>query len=147
MTEAPAAAGCASAQQPAARTAPKRIARQGSDRRGSRAARQPLGDTHVRLRAVARSARSSASICWGWSKTSPRCSGGGRHRGRGLRAPAAVLFPRVAGVVELVAVELDGEVVLGPAAVDALAAGGAVGLGERESGLAQEREKALLELA
>ena len=49
-----------------------------------------------------------------------------------LAFAAAVLLPRVAGAVVAVAVELDGEPVCGPAAVDATSAGGAVGLRERE---------------
>jgi hypothetical protein len=47
--------------------------------------------------------------------------------------PAAVLLPGVARTVVTVAVELDGQVVLGPAAVDAAPAGGAVGLRQHES--------------
>ena len=46
-----------------------------------------------------------------------------------------------------VAVQLDGEAVLGPAAVDAFGAGGAVGDGEGEVVFFEEREEALLELA
>ena len=51
--------------------------------------------------------------------------------GVGFALAPAVLFPGVAGAVVAVAVELDGEPVVGPAAVDAVAAGGAVGLGQR----------------
>src|SRR5215211_3893291 len=52
--------------------------------------------------------------------------------GAGLAFAAAVLLPGVAGVVVAVAVELDGQPVVGPAAVDVAAAGRAVGLGQRE---------------
>src|SRR3954470_9172796 len=48
--------------------------------------------------------------------------------GVGLALAPAVLLPGMAGVVEAVAVELDREVVLGPAAVDAAAGGDLVGL-------------------
>jgi hypothetical protein len=57
----------------------------------------------------------------------------------------AVLLPAVAGVVEAVAVELDGQGVVGPAAVDAVAAGRAVGLREREAMFPQEPEEPFLE--
>jgi hypothetical protein len=63
-----------------------------------------------------------------------------------LAFPFAVLLPRVPRVVEAVAVDLDGRAVLGPAAVDALGAGGAVGDGEREAGLLEPAEEALPEL-
>jgi len=47
--------------------------------------------------------------------------------------------------VVAVAVELDGQVVVGPAAVDVAAAGGAVGDREREAGLLQHLQEAALE--
>jgi len=50
----------------------------------------------------------------------------------GLALAPSVLLPGVAGMVVAVAVELDGKAVLRPAAVDAAAACGAVGLGEGE---------------
>ena len=67
--------------------------------------------------------------------------------GVGLALAAAILFPGMAGVVELVAVELDGESLLGPAAVHAATAGRAVGFREREPFLAQQPKESLLELA
>ena len=50
----------------------------------------------------------------------------------GLTLAAPVLLPGVARVVELVAIELDGQVVVGPAAVDASAAHTGVGHRERQ---------------
>jgi hypothetical protein len=47
--------------------------------------------------------------------------------GVGLAFALAVLFPGVAAVVVAVAVELDGQVSVGPAAVDAVGAGLRVG--------------------
>jgi hypothetical protein len=47
-----------------------------------------------------------------------------------LTLTPAVPFPGVAGAVVAVAIELDGEAVCGPAAVDAAGAGLAVGAGE-----------------
>ena len=52
-------------------------------------------------------------------------------RGRRPRVRGGGLVPRVAGVVVAVGVELDGEVVGGPAAVDVAAACQAVRFGER----------------
>ena len=48
---------------------------------------------------------------------------------RAVALAAAVELPGVAGAVVAVAVELDGQVAVGPPAVDVAAAGGAVGLG------------------
>jgi gluconolactonase len=64
-----------------------------------------------------------------------------------LALAAAVLLPGVAGGVVGVAVELDGQVMVGPAAVDVPSACGAVRLWQRSSDLAQALEEALLELA
>ena len=55
------------------------------------------------------------------------------HHQRGGDAAAAVLLPGVAGVVVAIAVELDRQPLLGPAAVDAPSAGGAVGLWQWEA--------------
>ena len=52
-----------------------------------------------------------------------------------------VLLPRVARVVEPVAVELDRQSVLGPAAVDSVAPGRAVGDGEGEARVARSSKK------
>ena len=49
--------------------------------------------------------------------------------GTRLALPAAILLPSVARAVVLVAVELDGDAQLGPAAIDATAAGGPARLG------------------
>jgi hypothetical protein len=67
--------------------------------------------------------------------------------GTGLALAATVLLPRVAGVVVLVAVELDGKAVLGPAAVHPPPPGGTVRPGERETSLAQPCQEASFESA
>src|SRR3954447_2673315 len=64
-----------------------------------------------------------------------------------LPFPQPILLPAVAGVVEGVAVELDREPVLGPAAVDALGAGGAVGGGGGQPSFCEPLEESLLEAA
>ena len=63
--------------------------------------------------------------------------------GVGLAFAVAVVLPGVAGAVVAVAVELDGQAVVGPAAVDAVAAGGLVGLGQRQAVLFEQGEEAL----
>ena len=50
--------------------------------------------------------------------------------GVGLALPTAVSFPRMSRAVVTVAVELHGEAVLRPAAVDYVASDAAVGLGQ-----------------
>jgi hypothetical protein len=65
--------------------------------------------------------------------------------GPGLPFPVPVELPRVAGGVVAVAVELDGEAMGGPAAVDAAAVGRAIRFGEAQAHLAQEGEEAALE--
>src|SRR5215218_4262535 len=67
--------------------------------------------------------------------------------GVGLALAAPVLLPGIAGVVVGVAVELDREPVRRPAAVHPPAPGGAVGLGEREAGVAKKLQEPLLEPA
>ena len=67
--------------------------------------------------------------------------------GVGLAFAVAVVLPGVAGAVVAVAVELDGQAVGRPAAVDAVAAGGLVGLGERQAVGAQQGEEASFERA
>jgi len=64
-----------------------------------------------------------------------------------LPFPEPILLPAVPGVVERVTVELDREPVLGPTAVDALGAGGAVGDGAGQPGLLEPLEEPLLEAA
>ncbi len=51
----------------------------------------------------------------------------------GLALATPILLPRVPGVVELVAVELDGQAVVWPAAVDTAAAGWFVGDRKRQA--------------
>jgi len=58
-----------------------------------------------------------------------------------------VLLPGIAGVVVAIAEELDGQPVLGPAAVDVSAAGDAVGLRQWQAGFPQPLEEATFELA
>src|SRR5918992_2846776 len=53
----------------------------------------------------------------------------------------AVLLPGVAGAVVAVAVELDGEVVGGPAAVDPLGSRGLVGFRERQVGFGEQLQE------
>src|SRR4051812_13297638 len=67
--------------------------------------------------------------------------------GAGLALTPAVLLPGVAGVVVGVAVELDGQAVFGPAAVDVAPARGPVGLGQRQPCRSQQGEEGALELA
>jgi hypothetical protein len=67
--------------------------------------------------------------------------------GAGLPLAATVLLPGMAGVVVAVAVDLDGQTLLGPTAVHSPSAGRPVGLRERESRCAQVSEEASLELA
>src|SRR5207249_9728247 len=67
--------------------------------------------------------------------------------GASLALAAAVLLPGVARVVKAVAVELDGQSMLGPAAIDPPPASGAVGLRQRQPGVLQKLEEASLELA
>src|SRR5439155_7116316 len=64
-----------------------------------------------------------------------------------LALAPAILLPGVAGVVVGVAVELDGQAELRPAAVDAALAGDAVGVRERQAVLAEQLEEAVLEVA
>src|SRR5215213_7810751 len=64
-----------------------------------------------------------------------------------LPFPQPILLPAVAGVVEGVAVELDREPVLGPAAVDAPGAGGAVGDRLRQPRFFERSQEPLLEAA
>lgn len=64
-----------------------------------------------------------------------------------LPFPQPILLPAVAGVVEGLAVELDREPVLGPAAVDALGAGGPVGDGAGQAGFLKPLQEPLLEAA
>ena len=67
--------------------------------------------------------------------------------GIGLALAAAVLLPGVTRLVVAVAVELDRQPVLGPAAVHASCPGRAVRLREHEPGVAQSRQKPRFELA
>ena len=76
-----------------------------------------------------RARRASASGARARRRT---CSGGSRRRALGPPLAMAVLLPRIARVVEPVAVELDGQPLLRPAAVDTAAAGRAVGDGQGE---------------
>src|SRR4051812_18477970 len=62
-------------------------------------------------------------------------------------ALAAVGLPGVPRAAGPGAVEVGGQAVVGPAAVDASLAGDAVGDGERQVGLAQDLEKSLLQVA
>src|SRR4051794_1132951 len=64
-----------------------------------------------------------------------------------LPLPPAVLLPRAAGVVEAVAVELDGQAVLGPSAVDAPTARNAIHDRQGQPVSAQQLEEAALQLA
>src|SRR4051794_22062808 len=59
-----------------------------------------------------------------------------------LPLPVAVLFPGVSASVIAVAVQLDRELLLRPAAVDKAAAGRAIGFGKRQVALAQEPDEA-----
>lgn len=65
--------------------------------------------------------------------------------GPGLALATAVELPRVARGVVAVAVELDGEAMGGPAAVDASAVGATIGFRQREAGLTQDGEESALE--
>src|SRR3954452_4223660 len=65
--------------------------------------------------------------------------------GVGLALAATILLPGVARVVEAVAVELDGQVVDGPAAVDPAARGDLVGVREGEVFGAEDGEELLLQ--
>ena len=64
-----------------------------------------------------------------------------------LSLATAVLLPRVAGMVVAIAVELHGQSLLGPAAVDPASAGGAVRLGQGKSVRSQQVEEAPLQRA
>ena len=55
---------------------------------------------------------------------------------------AAVLFPGVAGVVEALAVELDGEFLFWPAAIDSAAAHHMIRLRPRQCGFAEAVQEA-----
>ena len=83
----------------------------------------------------------------GESKTSPRVPAElvAERAGEPLTTP--ILLPGVAGAVVAVAVELDRQPVLGPAAVDPLPAGRAVGHRKRQSGAPEAFEEARLEPA
>src|SRR5256885_11858245 len=64
-----------------------------------------------------------------------------------LTLSAVVLFPGVPRVVERVTEELDGQVVLRPAAVDSPSTRRAVGLGERKVGFLEALDEAAFKLA
>ena len=66
--------------------------------------------------------------------------------GMGLALAAAVLLPGVAGAMESLGVELDGELVVRPAAVDIVRARGLVRDRQRQALLAQQGAEAALEL-
>ena len=88
----------------------------------------------------------AARLAWapGARRRRRRCSGELVASGAGLALTPAVLLPRVAGVVVAIAVELDGEALLGPAAVDPPPAGGAVvSAGGRSRAFAQRSSTAL----
>ena len=67
--------------------------------------------------------------------------------GPGFALTAAVLLPGVAGVVVAIAVELDGQPMLGPPAVDTVRAGRAVGARQHPPQLAQMLEEPRFQLA